>query len=78
MSCIIFIYDFEDRLRHGEERAQSTYILFYLLKLIINPKFGASFRVHLVGEMEKWENEKDFSFSHLCFVGGEKVDEWKK
>ena len=28
--------------------------------------------------MEKWEDRKDFNFSHFCLVESEKVDEWKK
>ena len=28
--------------------------------------------------IEKWENRRDFSFSHLCLVSGGKVEGWKK
>ena len=27
--------------------------------------------------MEKWEDIKDFNFSHFYFVGSEKMEEWK-
>ena len=30
------------------------------------------------GMMEKWEDRKDFNFSHFCLVGSEKVKGWKK
>ena len=35
-------------------------------------------RVCLVGGVEKWENRKNFNFSHFCLVESEKVDGWKK
>ena len=33
-----------------------------------------SFKVCLVGEVEKWDNRKDFIFSLFCLVGSEKVE----
>ena len=37
-----------------------------------------SYRVCLVGGVEKWEDRKYFNFSHFCLVGSEKVEGWKK
>ena len=37
-----------------------------------------SYRVCLVGGVEKWENRKYFNFSHFCLVVSEKVEGWKK
>ena len=31
-----------------------------------------SYRVCLVGGVEKWEDRKYFNFSHFCLVGSEK------
>ena len=28
--------------------------------------------------IEKWENRKDFNFLHFCYIGSEKIEEWKK
>ena len=39
---------------------------------------GQSFRVCLVGGVKKWEDRKDFNFSHFCLAGSEKVEGWKK
>ena len=37
-----------------------------------------SLKVHLVGEVEKWEERKYFNFSLFCLVKSEKVEGWKK
>ena len=43
-----------------------------------------TFRVCLVGGVEKWkdrkwwEDRKDFNFPHFCLVGSETVEGWKK
>ena len=31
-------------------------------------------RVRLVGWVKKWEDKKDFNFSHFCLVGSENVE----
>ena len=35
-------------------------------------------RIENCGMIEKWENRKDFIFSHFCLVESGKVEEWKK
>ena len=35
-------------------------------------------RIENVRRMKKWENIKDFNFSHFYLVESEKVEEWKK
>ena len=28
--------------------------------------------------IEKWKNRKNFNFPYFCYIGSEKVEEWKK
>ena len=50
-----------------------TYIYIYIyIKSLL------TIRVWLVGGVEKWEDRKNFIFSHFCLVGSGKIEGWKK